>query len=324
MNETTSRSRHLIDPEIIRAIDLFPISDLTESTLAEARNSQAQMLPQTDVTQLFPVTFAEIMVPSGFGGPDVRLEIIKPLNPRYEKMPLYYSIHGGGMVVGSPAVDRISNAALSAQHGFCCVAVQYRLAPEFIQPSQLQDCYSGFKWIMEHAEELGIDAQKAAVGGTSAGAGLAAGLALYIRDRKEFAIQHLRLLRPMLDDRTSTRPEHPYTGEFVWNRASNYFGWKSVLGREPGQAEVSEYYVPARARSLAGLPPTYMNIGTVDLFIDETLLFAKQLVLDGVPAELHVYPGYHHLSPMFPDAHFSREGTKSSERALLKALNLLE
>lgn len=323
MSEQNSRSRHLIDPEIISAIDLIPTSDLTETTLIESRKSQSQMMPQIAVTQLFPVTFEEKSVPSYFGGPDIRIEIIKPKQSKYAKMPLYYWIHGGGMVLGSPIFDRPGNASLAAQHGFCCVSVYYRLAPEHVQPSQLQDCYSALKWCIEHAEELGIDTQKVALAGGSAGGGLAAGLALYIRDQKEFDIHHLRLLRPMLDDRTSIAPDHPYAGEFIWTKQSNYFGWKSILGLEPGQEGVSEYYVAARAQSLAGLPPTYINIGTVDLFIDESLLFAKQLVFDGVLVELHVYPGYHHLSAMFPEAHFSSEGAESSEHALLKALQLL-
>ncbi|WP_433620380.1 alpha/beta hydrolase [Paenibacillus cellulositrophicus] len=323
MNEQKSRSRHLVDPEIISVLDLFPTSDLTGATLMESRENQAKMIPQMDVTQLFPVTWEERAVPSYFGGPDIRIEIIKPRELKYDKMPLYYSIHGGGMVMGSTVGDRSANAALAAQHGFCCVSVDYRLAPEHIQPSQLQDCYSGLKWCVEHAEELGIDSQKVAVGGSSAGAGLSAGLALYIRDQKEFDIHHLRLRSPMLDDRTSISSDHPYAGEFVWTNRSNYFGWKSVLGHEPGQEGTSEYYVPARAKSLAGLPPTYISIGSVDLFLDEAILFAKQLAFDGVLVELHVYPGYHHLAPAFPNAHYSQEGAKSSEYALLKALELV-
>lgn len=323
MTNPVSRSRHLIDPEIIGAIDLIPTSDLDYASLIESRSQQAQMLPPIEVTQLYPVTFEVKRIPSTFGGPEITIELIKPVRPRYDKMPLYYSIHGGGMVMGSPAGDRTGNAALAAEHGFCTVSVSYRLAPEHVQPSQLQDCYSGLKWCIEHAEELGIDCQKVAVGGSSAGAGLAAGLALFIRDRKEFGIHHLRLLRPMLDDRTGIKPQHPYAGEYVWTRQSNYFGWKSVLGHEPGQASESEYYVPARAKSLAGLPPTYMNIGTVDLFIDESIAFAQKLAFDGVPVEFHVYPGYHHLSPLYPDAYYSKEGASSSEHALLKALELL-
>ncbi|MBW4080618.1 alpha/beta hydrolase [Paenibacillus sp. S150] len=323
MGEPASRSRHLIDQEIIGVLDVIPTTDLTETALMESRKNQTQMMPQTDVTQIFPVVLEEQRVPSYFGGPDIRIEIIRPKQAEYNKLPLYYWIHGGGMVLGSPVVDRPANASLAAQHSFCCVSVYYGLAPEHVQPSQLQDCYSGLKWCIEHAEELGIDIQRIALAGGSAGGGLAAGLALYIRDQREFTVHHLRLLRPMLDDRTSITPDHPYAGEFIWTRPSNYFGWKAVLGHEPGREAESEYYVPARAASLAGLPPVYMNIGTVDLFIDEALLFVKQLVFDGVPAELHVYPGYHHLSPIYPDAHYSREGAKSSEHALLKALQLL-
>ncbi|WP_312113148.1 alpha/beta hydrolase [Brevibacillus reuszeri] len=322
MSDQKSRSRHLIDLEIVSAIDLIPTSDLSETTFMESRENQEKMIPKIDVTEMFSVTFEERVVPSYFGGPDIRIEIMKPRQPKYTKMPFYYSIHGGGMVLGSPVVDRQANAVLSAQHGFCCVSVYYRLSPEHIQPSQLQDCYSALKWCMEHAEELAIDTRKVAVGGSSAGGGLAAGLALYIRDQKDFKIHHLLLRSPMLDNRTGISPEHPYAGEYVWTKRSNYFGWKSVLGHEPGQEEVSEYFVPARAKSLAGLPPTYISIGSIDLFIDEALLFAKQLAFDGVLVELHVYPGYHHLSPMFPNAHFSQEGAKSSEYALLKALEL--
>ncbi|MFF2479810.1 alpha/beta hydrolase [Paenibacillus sp. NPDC058071] len=323
MSEQNSRSRHLIDPEIISAVDLIPTTDLTLSKLMESRENQSKMIKPIDVTEKFPVTFEEKTVPSYFGGPDIRIEIIRPNQPKYEKLPLYYSIHGGGMVMGSPIGDRVSNASLAAQHGFCCVAVYYRLAPEHVQPSQLQDCYSGLKWCIEHAEELAIDTEKVAIAGSSAGGGLTAGLALYIRDQKEFDIHHLRLRSPMLDDRTGITPEHPYAGEFVWTKRSNYFGWESVLGHEPGKEGVSEYYVPARAESLAGLPPTYISIGSIDLFIDEALLFAKQLAFDGVLVELHVYPGYHHLAPLFPNAHYSQEGAKSSEHALLKALELL-
>ncbi|MDQ0416433.1 acetyl esterase/lipase [Croceifilum oryzae] len=323
MSKQKSRSRHLVDPEISSALDLFPTSDLNAVSLMASRENQAKMLPQIDVTKLFPVSFEERTVPSYFGGPDLHIEIIKPLQSKHDKIPLYYTIHGGGMVMGSPVVDRAGNAALAAQHGFCCVAIKYRLAPEYVQPSQLQDCYSGLKWCVEHADHLGIDKHKIAVAGSSAGAGLAAGLALYIRDQKEFDIHHLRLRSPMLDDRTSVSPKHPFAGEFVWTRGSNHFGWESVLGHSPGQTEESEYYVPARAKSLAGLPSTYISVGSIDLFIDEALSFTKQLAFDGVLVELHVYPGYHHLSPMFPNAHYNQEGARSSEHALLRALGML-
>ncbi|NUU64332.1 alpha/beta hydrolase fold domain-containing protein [Paenibacillus agri] len=323
MSKYNSRSIHLIDSEVSGSIASRRTEALSESALAESRSQQSQMMPDIDVTQMFPVTIEEKWVPSYFGEREVRIEMIKPKHPKHDRMPLYYSIHGGGMVMGSPAFDRPGNALLAAKHGFCGVSVDYGLAPEYVQPSQLQDCYSGLKWCIEHAEELGIDPQKVALAGASAGGGLAAGTALYIRDQKEFEIHHLRLDSPMLDDRTSLATEHPYAGEFFWTKQDDYFGWKSVLGHEPGQVGVSGYYAPARAKSLAGFPPTYIGIGSVDLFIDESLLFAKQLIYDGVLAELHVYPGYHHLSGMFTEAHFSKEGAKSSEYALLKALDLL-
>ncbi|MBE0343904.1 alpha/beta hydrolase, partial [Paenibacillus sp. 28ISP30-2] len=106
MGEQKSRSRHLIDPEIISAVDLIPTTDLTESTLMESRKNQSQMMQQIDVTQMYPITLEKKVVPSYFSGPDIRIEIIKPKQSKHHKMPLYYSIHGGGMVLGSPVVDR--------------------------------------------------------------------------------------------------------------------------------------------------------------------------------------------------------------------------
>ncbi|WP_085523738.1 hypothetical protein [Tuberibacillus sp. Marseille-P3662] len=106
MNGKTSKSRHLIDPEISGVIDLIPTNDLTESMLKESRIQTLEMMQKRDVTHEFPVTLEERYVPSYFGGPDIRLEIIKPRQLKYEKMPLYYSVHGGGMVMGSAMSER--------------------------------------------------------------------------------------------------------------------------------------------------------------------------------------------------------------------------
>ena len=99
----------------------------------------------------------------------------------------------------------------------------------------------------------------------------------------------------MLDDRTCVSADpHPYAGEFVWTPEKNHFGWKSLLGVEPGSADIHETAAPARVKDLSGLPPTYISIGALDLFLEESLEYVRRLTRAGVPTELHVIPGAYH------------------------------
>jgi triacylglycerol lipase len=151
------------------------------------------------------------------------------------------------------------------------------------------------RWVVAHAADLRINAARVAVGGASAGAGLAASLALLTRDRGEFPLCLQLLVEPMLDDRTATETDpNPVTGEFVWTRSDNAFGWASLLGHEPGVPGVSPYAAAARAADVTGLPPAFIAVGALDLFVDEDLAYAHRLLRAGVPTELHVYPGAFH------------------------------
>jgi acetyl esterase/lipase len=115
----------------------------------------------------------------------------------------------------------------------------------------------------------------------------AAAAALYARDRQgpKFAFQHL--IYPMIDDRTSVRKDrHPYVGEFVWTQENNYFGWRSLLGEEPGSADVSPYAAAARAADVSGLPPTYISVGGLDLLLEENMTYADRLSRAGGSSRL--------------------------------------
>ena len=119
-------------------------------------------------------------------------------------------------------------------------------------------------------DELGIDPARIAVGGESAGGGLAACLALLARDRGEIPLVVQLLIYPMLDDRTVTEAEpHPFAGAFIWTRDSNRFGRTSLLGCEPGGDEVSPCAAASRATDLKGLPPTFIAVGSLDLFLEQ-------------------------------------------------------
>jgi acetyl esterase/lipase len=158
------------------------------------------------------------------------------------------------------------------------VSVDYRLAPETKFPGSLEDNYAALRWAHSNAEMLGIDRKRIAVGGESAGGGHAAALAIHARDRGEIPIAFQMLIYPMLDDRTgSTRPAPLAVGKFVWIAESNRFGWTALLGVPAGSADVPKGSVPARVDSVAGLPPAYIGVGSIDLFVNEDIEYARRI-----------------------------------------------
>jgi acetyl esterase/lipase len=264
---------------------------------AEMFEQQKPLLPP------FPdVDVTERHVPGPQGAPEVRVLVYLPKSaPR--PLPALLWIHGGGYVLGSADQDDPQVKNIVDQIGCAAVSVDYRLAPETPHPGPVEDCYAALKWLQEHAAELGVDPGRIAIGGASAGGGLAAGLGLLARDRGEVPLAFQLLIYPMLDDRTVSHPDpHPYTGEFIWTHDANRFGWTSLLGQEPGSEGVSPYAAAARAEHLAGLPPTYICVGALDLFLEEDMEYARRLIREGVPTELHVYPGAYHGFNMAAEA----------------------
>jgi len=316
------QSERLIDPEIKSILELLGNTSVEKDNYLVAREQLKAVLESTHVEQRYDVNFEEVWIDNLFDDSKVRLIITTPRNKSENEHPMIYSVHGGGMVIGAAESENETHAYLAHHYNFVGVSVDYRLAPEYAQPAQLHDCYSGIKWCVDNAKELNIAIDKIAVAGGSSGAGLAAGLALFIRDCKEFTIQHLRLVTPMLDDRIAIQKAHPFNGHYAWDKGSNYFGWKSVLNQEPGTEGISPYFSPARADSLKGLPSTYLCVGSIDLFANETLDFAKQLMYDGVLTELHLYPGYHHFGFAVQDAFYSKKEADNSLNALLRSLNV--
>jgi acetyl esterase/lipase len=172
------------------------------------------------------------------------------------------------------------------------VAVDDRLAPEAPYPGALEDCFAALRWAHDEADVLGIDRARIGVRGISAGAGLAAAVALLARDRGvDLAFQLLD--SPMLDDRQIT-PSSRQDGLAVWTREANAFGWRAYLGDLYGTDAVPPTAAPARATDLSGLPPAFVSVGTADGFHDEAVDYAHRLERAGVPCELHVYAGAPH------------------------------
>jgi len=205
-------------------------------------------------------------------------------------------IHGGGMVMGAPRQDDRLCAETAADLGVVVASADYRMAPEHPFPLPQQDCLAVWSWLLAHARELGVDPGRIAVGGASAGAGLAAALCNALRDAGGPQPAAQWLLYPMLDDRTAARRELDALEHFVWDNASNRVGWTALLlgtGR-PGDDGIPAAAAPARRADLRGLPPAWIGVGDIDLFHDEDADYARRLGAAGVPVTLDVVPGAPH------------------------------
>lgn len=314
-------TRHLVDPELVAALDAFPALEFTPETLPLIRAALKEWPTPEDLPDYSAISVSERFVPGPEGAPDVRVLVYMPGNVS-TPLPALLWIHGGGYIIGSADQDDLLVKELVSAIGCAAVSVDYRLAPETHHPGPVEDCYAALKWLYAHAEELGVDTTRIAIGGASAGGGLAAGLALLTRDRGEVPLAFQFLVFPMLDDRTVTAPDpHPYTGEFLWTRDANRFGWTALLGQEPGGPDISPYAAAARAEHLEGLPPTFISVGALDLFLEENIEYARRLIRAGVPTELHVYPGAFHGFNMAPGAQVSQASTRDQLNALTRALS---
>jgi len=186
----------------------------------------------------------------------------------------------------------------------------------------VEDCYSALKWLNDNANTLKIDKTRIGLKGESAGGGLAAALALLVRDRGEIKLAFQHLIYPMIDDRVCvTDNPHPFAGEFIWTLRDNLFGWSALLDSPPGAEEVSPYAAAARAPDLSGLPPTFISVGALDLFMEENIEYARRLSRAGVPMELHVYPGAFHGFDLVPNAQVTIAAQRASKDALQGAMS---
>ncbi|MFC9790881.1 alpha/beta hydrolase [Rhodococcus sp. NPDC127528] len=243
------------------------------------------------------MTVSDARVPGRDGGADIPVRLYTPTGaPR--PMGALVWFHGGGYVFGDIASSERSCVAIAEDVGCLVVSVEYRLAPENPFPAGLDDGHTALTWVVEHADDLGVDPARIAIGGVSAGAGLAAGLALRIRDEKGPTLACQLLDNPMLDDRMETDSIREFTDTPLWTGAQAALAWSFYLGE--ARSEPSPYAAPARAENLAGLPPAWISACELDPLRDEALDYALRLIRAGVPVELHHRPGTFHGSNAIP------------------------
>ena len=285
-------------PELRRSARLLPKQMITPVTLPFVRAASRLMWrnapSDVEVLTLGSGVSVRLHRPAGISSPG----------------PALLWIHGGGYVIGDAAQDDDLCRRFAEKLGATVAAVNYRLAPQHSYPVPLEDCYAALSWLTGLPS---VDPDRVAIGGASAGGGLAASLALLTRDRGEIPLVAQLLVYPMLDDRTVGRADLDNPGHRVWNQTSNRFGWQAYLGdADPNVA------VPARRDDLAGLPPAWVGVGTLDLFHDEDLAYAQRLQGAGVPCEVTVVPGaFHGFDGIAPNADVSQRFF-ASQCALLR------
>jgi acetyl esterase/lipase len=320
---TTTMSGPGVDPELADLLQQLPEAPaLDEQTLplirpyavVPAETALAGVgVDRRDVTVIAP------------DGVEIAMTVLSPVGHDRTTVPApcVYWVHGGGMVMG----DRFSQIDMPLEwltrFGAVVVTVDYRLAPEATGLTLVEDAYAGLRWTHEHAEELGVDPERLVIAGVSAGGGIAAGCALLARDRGGPVLAAQVLTCPMLDHRNDTVSSRQNQASGVWSRAANAFGWRSVLGDLAGAAgsAVSGYVSPSVAADLSGLPPTYVDVGSAEVFRDEDVAYATRIWEAGGQAELHVWAGgVHGFDTMFPEARISATARQARSDWLGRAL----
>jgi acetyl esterase len=281
------------DPELVPVAAAFPVLDISDIHAArEAFLTMRQQLPPFVPPD--SLLIEKRAVPGPPGAPDIEVCVMAP-RELSAPVPALYWIHGGGFILGDVDADMEAPAHIAATLGAVVVSVEYRLAPEHPFPAPADDCYAGLTWLADSAGELGIDRARIAIGGVSAGGGLAAAVALMARDRRGPALCLQVLDIPDLDDRLATPSMRAFTDTPVWDYPSAVLSWQAYLG--PGHdGDTSPYAAPARAADLSGLPPAYIVTCEFDPLRDEGIEYARRLMQAGVPTELHHYPGTFHGS----------------------------
>ncbi|MBF6100721.1 alpha/beta hydrolase [Nocardia cyriacigeorgica] len=296
-----------MDPELEAFIPLLPDIDLNDPV--EARSRLAERVAAAPAPDVSALLIQDRIVPADSPVP------VRIYRPRQATGTLIW-LHGGGGVFGDLDTEHVHAVRIAETTGTVVISVGYRLAPEHPFPAAHEDAYAVLTWAAEHAAELGIDPSRIAVGGHSAGAGLAAGVALRARDQHGPAIHFQLLNQPMLDDRQHTWSQRTFTDTPWMTRAKLTAAWRHYLGSEPA----TPYAAPARAHDLSGLPPAHIATAEFDPNRDEGMDYALRLLQAGVSVELHQWAGTFHGSQALP-AEVSQRQSAELCAALRRAMS---
>jgi acetyl esterase/lipase len=313
-----------LDPELVAPLEAvmtgtgggFNLHDLAGmramvDAMVSGVKAQAPVIAGVEATDL--------EAPGPKGAPPVAVRLYRPSDVR-DALPALVWMHPGGWVLGTLELEDLMARELAKNVRCAVVSVEYRLAPEHPYPAALEDCYSVLKWLAANGKKQGIDTRRIAAGGSSAGANLAAGLALLARDRGEVPLSFQMLVYPALDDRNLAQVGPNVPENLFWSRENMRMSWQAYLENRQATADVPVYAAPTRARDLSRLPPAFIAVGGLDMFLDECLAYGARLTAAGVNTEVHVYPGAFHAFDAFaPLARVTQRFVADRNNALTRA-----
>lgn len=309
---------YAVDPEYRPMMGFLPELDVSDAE--KARAVILSMKTEDPMSSVPAGVVVDRRTAPATDGSDIDLVVFRPEDRLGQTLPCIVYFHGGGFVFGDAATDVRVPSALAANLGSVVVSVNYRLAPEHPFPTPFDDAFDALTWIAGD-NDLGIDPTRIVLAGISAGAGLAAAVALEARDVGGPAVIFQALDSPVLDDRLLTTSATEYTDSPLWNRQNGIDSWRHYLGDDADRSATSEYAAPARAGDLSGLPPAYIAVTSFDPLRDEGIDYAQRLTQAGVPTELHLYPGtFHGSSGVFPQASISQRIDADYTAAIRRAL----
>ena len=310
------------DPDFETLIPLLPtVTDFSSVEKVQEARSMSRFDAFADaIEKRDDVESEDRMIAGPQGAPDVAIRIYRAKRSATEQRPAVLEIHGGGFMFGDldmmdPWCERVAGDL-----DVVVVSTHYRLAPEHPFPAGIEDCYASLCGTAANADALGVDLDRLAIAGQSAGGGLAAGCALMARDRGGPKLCFQLLEIPELDDRLETPSMKAFTDTPLWNRPNAQWSWRHYLGPDH-EGEVSAYAAPSRAKDLAGLPPAYISTMEFDPLRDEGILYALALMEAGVSVEVHSFPGTFHGSSLVPQADASRRSSREVMDVLRRRLS---
>ncbi|HAM01281.1 MAG TPA: esterase [Acidimicrobiaceae bacterium] len=322
-----------VDPELAHALGRLPEAG-TEARLEDMRLIRAlrDTLAMMEALGAKLPTHPDVHVENVHvpGRTPDRTLLVRLYRPAAHHGGALLFLHGGAFVLGDVYVEEERCQHLAAGAGVLVASVDYALAPEEPFPAALEDAYCGLSWLVAEAPGLGVDRRRVAVGGSSAGAGLAAALSLMARERAGPGLAFQLLVYPMLDDRLATT-SMGLAGTPLFSRAAAADAWGHYLGSSPeaGQGgpaarlgRHAHLAAPARAADLGGLPPAYVLVAELDPLRDEGIDYARKLTNAGVPCELHLFPGtYHGFDIVGSRTAVGRRALEEQTEALARALS---